>query len=187
MNVQQLFLGLALASAAGLRAFLPLLVLGLMARFAHFPLNEHFAWLAGTPALVILSVATIVEILGDKFPVVDHALDTMQTFVRPVAGALMVAGTQSESLDPTTLGVLAIVLGSPLAAGIHVIKGGARLVSTATTAGLANPVISIAEDIFALTLSLLAIFVPIAGAVLALVCMAAAYKALRNRRKLSTV
>ena len=183
MNVQQLFLGLALASAAGLRAFLPLLLLALMARFAHFPLNEHFAWLATTPALVVLSVATAAEMLADKVPVVDHVLDALQTVVRPAAGALAVAGTQSANMDPTTTAVMAIILGAPVAGGIHLIKGGTRLASTAGTAGLANPFISVVEDVLALLLSLLGIFVPVLGAFLALVFVAAAYRALRIRRK----
>lgn len=178
MNLEQLFLGLSLASAAGLRAFLPLLVVSLMARYGHLPLSAHFHWLASPAALIVLAVATVVELLADKIPVVDHALDALQTVVRPVAGAVAVASSQTQ-MDPTMAAVLALVLGATTAGGIHAVKGASRLASTAGTAGIANPFLSVVEDVLALFLSVLGILVPIAGFALAVLFAIAAYRAWR--------
>lgn len=183
--VLSLLLGLSLASAAGLRAFLPLLALSLAARFGWLPLNEQFGWLHSNTAMAVLAVATVAEILADKVPVVDHALDTLQTVVRPVAGALAVAGSQAH-LDPTTAAVLGIVLGAPLAGGFHVVKGGTRLASTTTTAGLANPLLSLAEDAVSLLLSVLAIFLPVLAFVLVLIMLVGGWRVwsrVRRRRQ----
>src|SRR2546421_321108 len=81
--------GISLSACAGLRAFLPLLVTGLLARTGHFPIHEKVEWLASTPALIALAVATIVEVAGDKVPALDHALDLAQTPVRTAAGAIV--------------------------------------------------------------------------------------------------
>lgn len=168
--VMQLLLGLSLASAAGLRAFLPLLALALASRFGLTHVGGQFAWLHSNASLAVLSVATVAELLADKVPVVDHALDALQSVVRPAAGALAVAGTQAH-LDPMTAAVLGLILGAPLAGSFHLAKGGARLASTATTAGLANPLLSLAEDATSLVLSALAIFLPALAFVLVLVML----------------
>ncbi len=181
--VQQLFLGLALASAAGLRAFLPLLGLALAAHFhlGGVGVSQQFAWLRSDTALAVLAVATAAELLADKVPLVDHALDALQTVIRPVAGALAVAGTQ-QHLDPTTAAVLGLVLGAPLAGGLHLAKGGARLASTATTAGLANPFLSLAEDGTSLGLTVLALAAPTLGFLLALLIVFLAWRTWRRFR-----
>ena len=136
--VLQLLLGLSLASAAGLRAFLPLLVLAVAARFHVAHIGGQFAWLHSNAAIIVLAVATVAELLADKLPIVDHALDVLQTVVRPAAGALAVAGTQAH-LDPMTAAIVGLILGAPLAAGFHVAKGATRVASTATTAGPRQP------------------------------------------------
>jgi len=165
--VQQILLGLSLASAAGLRAFIPLLTLALASRFGLIHLNGQFAWLHSTASLVVLSVAALAELLADKIPVLDHALDALQTVVRPAAGALAMAGSQSD-LSPMNAAILGLVVGAPLAGSLHVAKGGTRLASTGLTAGLANPFLSLIEDGTSLLLSVLGIFVPVLGFLLAL-------------------
>ncbi len=183
--VQSLMLGLSLASAAGLRAFLPLLALALAAKFNIVPVGGQFAWLHSWTAITVLGVATVAELLADKVPVIDHLLDTVQTVVRPAAGALAVAGTQSH-VDPITAGVLGLILGAPLAGGIHVAKTGARVASTGLTAGLANPFLSLGEDGASLILSVLAIWVPLLAFALSLLLVLAVWRLwrrLRPRRK----
>jgi uncharacterized membrane protein len=181
MSVTHILLGLALASASGLRSFLPLLVLASGARFGHIPLNAHFAWLESNAALGVLAVAAVAELLADKIPVVDHALDVLQTVVRPAAGALVMAGAQT-SADPMTAAVLAIIVGAPLAGGIHVAKGGVRVLSTATTGGVANPLISAVEDAIALTVSLLAVLAPVAAVALVILLILPLIRFVRRRR-----
>src|SRR5215471_7021247 len=74
--------GVALAAACGLRAFLPLLVAGVASRFGLLSLGPNFTWLGENPALVALGLATVLEMVGDKIPVVDHALDVAGTVIR---------------------------------------------------------------------------------------------------------
>jgi uncharacterized membrane protein len=177
--LQQIFLGLALASAAGLRAFLPLLGLSLATHFGYVHLNEHFAWLGSGKALIVLAVAAVAEMLADKVPVVDHALDLLQTVIRPAAGALAMAGTQ-QHLDPMVGAVLGLILGGSLAGGLHAAKGGVRLASTVTTAGLANPLLSLAEDGTSLGLTVLALVSPLLGFLLALLIVFGAWQGWRR-------
>lgn len=180
--VSQLLLGLSLASASGLRAFLPLLVMAVAARFHVIPLNGQFAWLHSTTALVVLGIATTAELLADKVPVVDHALDALQTVVRPAAGALALAASQSHA-DPMLAAVLGLILGAPIAGSLHLAKGGTRLASTATTAGMANPALSLLEDIASLGLSLLAVYLPVIAFVLALILFYISWRVWRTVKR----
>lgn len=155
-------LGLGLASATGLRTFLPLLMLALAARFGLFgiELNDRMAWLADGPAVAALAVAAIVEFTGDKIPVVDHGLNVLGAFTRPVAGAVA-AGSVFAGLDPTTAAVAGVIVGAPTAFAFNAAQGGARLTSTAATGGVGNPVLSLIEDILAFGTVVLALLAPV--------------------------
>jgi len=160
--VLPVLLGLGLASATGLRTFLPLLMLALAARFGLFgiTLNEHLAWIGSVPAIAALAIAAVAEFAGDKIPVVDHALTVMGAFVRPVAGAIAAASVFA-GLDPTTAAVAGIIVGAPTAFAFNAVQGGTRLTSTATTGGLGNPVLSFIEDVLSFGMVLVAFLAPI--------------------------
>lgn len=155
----QVAMGVSLAACAGLRAFLPLLVVGAFGRLGFVPLTGAFEWLSSWPALAVFGVAVVVELAADKFPVVDHLLDVVQVWVKPVAGVILVTGVLSE-LAPLQAVVLGIVLGGPTATAVHVLKAKTRIVSTAASAGVGNPVLSTVEDAGAVVGSVGAIFVP---------------------------
>ncbi len=152
-------MGIGLAACAGLRAFLPLLVVALAGKLELVTLSDSFAWLASWPALIVFGAAVVAEVLSDKFPIVDNLLDSIQIFVKPIAGAL-VAATVVEDWAPLYVTVVAII-GGGLAAGlVHVAKAKVRLLSSATTAGFGNPVLSVSEDVGALAGSLGSLVVP---------------------------
>ncbi len=155
-------LGLGLASATGLRTFLPLLMLALAARFGLFgvELNAQMSWLAGWPAMAALGVAAVVEFAGDKIPVVDHGLNVLGTFTRPVAGAIA-AGSVFVGLDPTTAAIAGVIVGAPAAFAFNAAQGGARVTSTATTGGIGNPILSLIEDVLSVLMVILAFLAPI--------------------------
>jgi ABC-type thiamin/hydroxymethylpyrimidine transport system permease subunit len=140
-------LGIGLAASCGLRTFLPLLLVSLAARFHLFGFepNGHLAWLGSLPALAALSVATVAEFIGDKIPLVDHGLALVGTVTRPAAGALA-AASAFHLADPGTAALAGLILGVPTALAFHTAQTGTRVASTATTAGLGNPVVSLAED-----------------------------------------
>ena len=153
-------MGVGLAACAGLRAFLPLFLTGLAGRFGWVSLTGPFEWLSSGPALVILGVAVVTEVLADKVPVLDHFLDLMQTLVRPAAGAVLVAAVVTD-LTPMQGAVLGILAGGSTAAVVHVTKAKLRLLSLATTVGFASPAISILEDVATLAGTAVAIVVPL--------------------------
>jgi hypothetical protein len=153
--------GLAVAAVAGLRAFLPLLAVGLAARFGHLELHPGVLWLASDPALLALGFATVIEIAADKIPIVDHVLDAIGTFVRPVAGALAAYGVLAHWPTPWAQ-ITAILLGTGTLA-VHLAKSKVRLGSSAVTLGHANPLLSVGEDIAALVTLAGALLAPIVG------------------------
>ncbi len=155
-------LAVALAACAGLRAWLPLLLASGLARAGLLQLGPSFDFLAGNKALALLALATLVELVGDKIPAVDHALDALSTFVRPAAGTLLAASVLGHVSDPLTAWVLGLVVGAPSALVPHAAKSGVRLASTVFTAGLANPLVSLAEDAATFVLVVLAVLVPLA-------------------------
>lgn len=157
-----LLLGLGLAASTGLNTFLPLLLLAAAARFnvAGIELGAKFDWLTSDAAMITLIIACVVELIADKIPAVDHFLDSAGTIVRPVAGALASASVLT-GVDPIVAAVLGIIVGAPTSLGMHALKAGTRIASSATTFGCANPVISIVEDVIAFGLSVVAIFLPV--------------------------
>lgn len=175
-------LGVSLAACAGLRAWLPLLVAGAGARLGLVHLGESFAALGSTPALVFFSVATVVEIVGDKFPAVDHALDAVGTVARPAAGTLLAAAAMWQIEEPAWALGLGLIVGAPVAAAPHVVKTAARGASSTFTFGLVNPVLSVVEDAVALALAAVAFVAPfLVLAVVAVVGAIILRRVLRSR------
>jgi hypothetical protein len=156
--------GIALAAACGLRAFLPLLAIGLMARFGPIRLEPSFAWLASDAALIALAAAAILEMLGDKIPVVDHLLDFLGSAIRPAAGIIAVLGVLPK-LPPLIAAVIALAAGGG-ALGVHAMKAKARLGSTVLTLGHGNAIMSIVEDFVTVSLVLAALLAPIIAFIL---------------------
>jgi hypothetical protein len=157
-----LLLGLGLSASTGLNTFLPLLLLSAAARFhiAGIELGSKFEWLTSDAAMITLIVACVVELIADKIPAVDHFLDSAGTFVRPVAGAVASASVLT-GIDPMVAAILGIIVGAPTSLGMHTLKAGTRVASSATTFGCANPVLSIVEDILSFSLSVISIFLPL--------------------------
>jgi uncharacterized membrane protein len=158
--------GIAIASACGLRAFLPLLALALGARFGLVHLDTQAAWMSGTWVIVALALAAVIEMVGDKVPVVDHALDVVGTVTRPAAAALAGWATFGH-VHPVLAYAAAAVLGTA-ALGVHTVKAKTRLGSTVLTLGHLNPLLSLGEDAVAGGISLLAIVAPVVGLVIVL-------------------
>ncbi|WP_037586614.1 DUF4126 domain-containing protein [Stenoxybacter acetivorans] len=163
MNAEMLIsiaLGIGLAASAGFRVFLPLFALSLFAYFGLWPLSSGWQWLASPAALVILGVATFAEIGAYLIPWLDNALDSIAIPLAGAAGTVAVVSTQAD-LNPAITWALAIIGGGGVAAAIKTGMGSTRLASTATTGGLANPVVSIAETGAGLVVTLLSLLVPI--------------------------
>jgi len=155
-------LGLGLASATGLRTFLPLLMLALAARFELFgvQLIDQMDWLVSWPAIAALGTAAVAEFAGDKVPAIDHALNVVGYVTRPVAGAVA-AGSVFWAVDPTAAAIAGVIVGAPAALAFNAAQTGVRVGSTATTGGLGNPFVSLIEDVLAVVTVVIAILAPI--------------------------
>lgn len=158
--VTSIAMGLALAATCGLRAFLPLLTVSGLSYSGFLDLSDQYSWLGELPALLVLSCAALFEWLGDKVPLVDHALDLIAIVVKPIAATLAAASVMTE-LDPLLATVVGLVAGGSLAGGIHFLKAKLRALSTAISATIANPFISLTEDALALVGALLSILAPL--------------------------
>ena len=156
-----IFTAFGLSASAGLNAYIPLLLVGLLARYTDL-INLSNPWdtLANPWIILMLCVLVIIEMLADKIPAVNHINDLVQTLIRPAAGAIAFAASAKVVTDVNP--VLALASGLLIAGSVHVAKAGAmRPMVTATTGGVGNVPVSIAEDIVSTVLSVLAIIMPI--------------------------
>lgn len=164
------FSAFGLSASAGLNAYIPLLVVGVVAHYFPATLNlaKPFDLLANPWILILLGVLVIIEMVADKVPAANHVNDLIQTFVRPAAGAIAFAASANVITDINP--VLALACGLLVAGSVHTVKAAAvRPAVTATTAGAGNIPVSIAEDIFATITSILAVVLPIIAGILFIV------------------
>jgi hypothetical protein len=168
--VLEVLTGTGLAASAGLNAYIPMLSLGLLARYTDLvDLPSGWQWLSNGWVLAILAVLLSIEFVADKVPVVDHANDVIQTVVRPTSGGLVFgAGASSETATVTDPGAffssnqwVPVAVGVLIALGVHGAKAAVRPVVNATTAGLGAPVVSTAEDATSVVMAVVAIILPI--------------------------
>jgi hypothetical protein len=182
-GLHALSLAVALAACAGLRAWLPLLLAAGLARLGFLELGDSFSFIQSDKALIAFGLATLLELAADKIPTVDHALDVISTVARPAAGALLAAsvlGTVSEPLTAITLGV---AVGAPSALAPHAAKSLIRAGATAFTGGLANPILSLIEDVATAVLFAVALIVPVLVVALLLLLVSAFWRR-RSRQPL---
>jgi hypothetical protein len=161
-----------LSASAGLNAYIPLLVVGVIAHYTDWiKLNSPYDLLANPWILILISVLLIIEMLADKIPAVNHINDIIQTVFRPAAGAIIFAASVNAvgGVHP----ILALVCGLLVAGSVHTVKAVAvRPAVTATTGGTANVPVSIAEDVIATVLSILSVVIPILVGVLLVLLVA---------------
>lgn len=157
-----LALGVGLSAACGLRVFVPLLIASLAGLSGWLPLGEGFQWLATRPALVVLAVATVLEMLAYQIPGLDHALDTLAGPAAVVAGTLLTA-SQLETLDPLLKWSLALIAGGGAAGLVQGVTTTARAVSGVTTGGLGNPFLAAAESVGATVAAAGSVWLPVVG------------------------
>jgi len=183
--------GSGLAAAAGLNAYIPMLILGLSSRFLDtVNLPGNWLWLENEWVLGILGVLLLFELIADKIPGLDTVNDWVQTIVRPAAGGIVFgSGSASETVtvtDPASFfqsdAWVPVVIGIVMALVVHVGKMAARPMANAATAGLAAPALSTAEDLSSILLSVLAIVIPIL-VVVAIVGLVVALVLLVTRRR----
>lgn len=167
-----IFSAFGLSASAGLNAYIPLLVVGVLAHYTDWiKLQSPWDLLANPWILILLGILLIIEMLADKVPAVNHVNDVIQTVVRPAAGAIAFAASANVITDINP--ILALACGLLVAGGVHAVKAGVvRPAVTATSGGTANVPVSVAEDVASTTVSVLAVILPMVIGILLIVALA---------------
>ncbi|WP_313675794.1 DUF4126 domain-containing protein [Mycolicibacterium sp.] len=188
----ELMTGFGLATAAGLNAYIPMLLMGLMARFTNvINLPAGWSWLENGWVLGIVAALLIVEIVADKIPALDSINDTVQTLVRPTSGGIVFgSGTAAQTAAVTDPGEFAssgqwvpVVVGVVTALVVHLTKSAVRPAANMATGGVAAPVLSTVEDLTSMSLSFIAILVPALVLIVVIALAWGAWWLLRRKRR----
>jgi len=159
-TIISVFLGIGLAASVGFRVFLPLFALSLASYYNIIPLNENWNWLSSSFAVITLAIAMLIEILAYYIPWFDNLLDTVAIPLAAIAGTFVMASTVTD-LSPLITWALAIIAGGGTSTLVKGTSASSRLASTATTGGLANPILTTVETGSAAVMSIFSIFFPI--------------------------
>lgn len=186
--MSSIFSAFGLSASAGLNAYIPLLVVALLARFTDLiELNSPWNALESWWIIGLLVLLSAIEFFADKVPAVNHINDAIQTFVRPAAGAIVFAA--SAKVISEVHPVLSLAAGLLVAGGVHAVKSLAiRPAVTATTAGAGNVPVSILEDLISTLLSILSVVIPIlVGSILILFTAWIIWRMWRRANSISAV
>ncbi len=187
MDLLNIFSAFGLSASAGLNAYIPLLIVALLAKFTHIiQLNKPWDLLTSWWVIGLLVVLSIIEFFADKVPAVNHINDLIQTFIRPAAGAILFAASAKVVTDVHP--ILSLALGLLVSGSVHTVKAAAvRPAVTAATGGVGNVPVSIAEDLVSTLLSILSVVVPVIIACLLVLLTAwIIWRMLRHSRGYST-
>ncbi len=175
-----ILMGIGLSAASGFRIFVPFLIISIASLTGNLTLADSFSWIGTVPALITFSIATILEITGYYIPWVDNVLDTIASPAAVVAGIILMASVVL-GISPLFKWTLAIIAGGGIAATIQALTGVTRVTSTATTAGLGNPVLSSVELGSSVILGVIAVFIPVIAAIVVVLLLVWAVKILMKR------
>ena len=190
----EILTGTGLAAAAGLNAYIPLLIMGIAGRIDWIQLPSGWLWLENEWVMVILGVLFVIEIVADKVPAVDSVNDWIQTAVRPASGGIVFAGgigTSTVAVDDpgnffSSGAWIPVVIGIVLALLMSLAKSAVRPVANIATGGAAAPALSTAEDGASVVLVILAIVAPVLVLIalgLVILCFVMLLRRMRRRRR----
>tara|TARA_S200000501_G_C20413041_1_gene564412 strand:- start:9 stop:590 length:582 start_codon:yes stop_codon:yes gene_type:complete len=156
--ILSLSLGLGLAAACGFRVFIPPLMMGVASRFDLYQLEGSFTWVGETWAIAIFSVATLLEVGGYFIPWIDNLLDTIATPAAILGGIFVTSASLEGEMDPSMQWILSIIAGGGVSGVVQLGTVATRIISTGTTGGLANPLISLLEAVASIICIILSLF-----------------------------
>jgi len=179
--VTAILIGIGLSAACGFRVFVPLLGASIAAHAGYLQLSPEFAWLGSTPALLALSLATILEICAYGMPFLDHLMDIVATPAAVIAGTLLMASLLGEA-SPFLRWSLAIIAGGGAAGLVQLGSVMTRGSTAVMTGGLGNLVVALLELAGAAVMTLLALLAPVVAAVGLFIGLLLLIQALVRRR-----
>ena len=177
-TIFSILLGIGLAASVGFRIFVPLFALSIASYYGIIPLNENWQWVGSSAAMIALGIATVVEIGAYLIPWLDNLLDTIAVPLAAIAGTAVMLSTMAD-LDPVVTWSLAIIAGGGTATAIKSSTSTARLASTATTGGIANPIVSTVESGTSIVMSVLAFVAPVLAIIFVIVILWLMFKVFR--------
>ncbi|MFW1943114.1 DUF4126 domain-containing protein [Acinetobacter guillouiae] len=186
-TILSLCIGIGLSAACGFRVFVPLLVMSVASLMGWFEPMKGFEWLAIPSVCIGLAVATICEIGAYYIPWIDNALDTIATPAAMVAGTLTTMAVSTGEMSQFASWAAAIIVGGGTATAVQMGTVAVRGVSTATTGGIANPLVSTGEWIGAIVVSVLSLIVPVVVVIVGIILMVLAVRWLRKKKQESVV
>jgi len=183
-TILSIFLGIGLAASVGFRIFLPLFALSLASYFNLWELNHSWQWIGSLAAVITFGVATLLEIFAYFIPWFDNLLDGFSVPLAAIAGTAVMVSTLAN-LDPLVTWSLAIIAGGGTATAIKGASATSRLASTATTGGLANPIVATVETGTAIVVTTASLFAPVFAIILVIIILTVIfwiYRKLRPRK-----
>jgi hypothetical protein len=168
-------IGIGLAATCGFRIFVPLLIMGIAGVSGYLNLSPGFEWIASTPAMIVFSIAAVVEAAAYFIPYIDNLLTAVSTPVSVVAGIMVTAAVMTD-ISPLLQWALAIIAGGGAASAASVISNGTHHASTVASGGITNPFISAIESVLSVIMPVLAIAVPVLAVILIALMMIGIYK-----------
>ena len=178
-----LCIGIGLSAACGFRVFVPLLVMSVAALMGWFEPMKGFEWLAIPSVCVALGIATVCEIAAYYIPWVDNVLDTVATPAAMIAGTLTTMAVSTGEMSQFASWAAAIIIGGGTATAVQMSTVAVRGVSTVTTGGIANPVVSTVEWIGAVIVSIMAMLLPVLVAILVVIFIFLALRWIKRKRQ----
>ena len=142
--IQNLALAGGLSWASGLRLYLTVFAVGLLDKFGYVDLPTTLDILSNPVVIGVSGILAAIEFLADKIPYVDSAWDSIQTFIRIPAGALLAMGAINTS-DPM-IAMVAALLGGSLAGATHATKAGSRAMINTSPEPVSNVAASLGEE-----------------------------------------
>lgn len=178
-----LLLGIGLSATCGFKVFVPLLGISIAANAGWLELSPSFDWLGSTPAVLLLGVATALEICAYYIPFVDNLLDTIAVPASAIAGAIVVGSTMVADMSPILKWAVAIIAGAAPAAAVKTTTAAVRGISSATTAGLGNFAVNTGETVCSIVCCVLTLLLPLLGILLIAWIVVLIVRMIRRLRK----
>ena len=178
-----LCIGIGLSAACGFRVFVPLLVMSIASLIGWFEPMKGFEWLAMPSVCIALAVATVFEVGAYYIPWVDNLLDTIATPAALIAGTLTTMAASTGEMSQFASWAAALIVGGGTATAVQMSTVALRGVSTATTGGIANPLVSTGEWISALVISVLAFTVPVLVVIMGIILMIVGVRWIRRKKQ----
>ena len=142
--ISNLALAGGLSWASGLRLYITVFAVGMMNKFGYIDLPATLDILSNPIVIAVTGMLAVIEFLADKIPYVDTAWDSIQTFIRIPAGALLAMGAINTS-DPI-IATIAALLGGSLAGATHATKAGSRALINTSPEPVSNIAASFTEE-----------------------------------------